>query len=186
VSKGAEAALLLASRRPELRAVAAFAPSAVVFQSIAPGFPRTSSWTRGGIELAYVPYGARPEGGTLADIYRVGLRDSAAVAAAVIPAERIVGPVLLLSGRDDTLWPSTTLGDMIVTRLRAHGFRHAVEHVAYEHAGHLISSIRTDDVTSRGGTAEGNSAAQRDGQRRFLEFFERALAAPGGGRVRQH
>jgi dienelactone hydrolase len=177
VSKGAEAALLLAARRTDLRAVAVFAPSAVVFQSIAPGFPLTSSWTEGGTEVPFVPFGQTADGGNLADYYRAGIEqvDSLALERATIKVERIAGPVLLLSGRDDTLWPSTLLGEMVVSRLRSHRFPHPLEHVAYEHAGHLISSIRSDDVTYRGGTIEGNAAAQRDGQRRFFEFFERAL-----------
>jgi hypothetical protein len=179
VSKGAEAALLVASRRPELRAVAVFAPSAVAFQSIAPGFPRTSSWTERGADVPYVAYGRAANARTLADTYRAGLEQADSLDAATIEVERIGGPVLLLSGRDDTLWPSAMMGEMVVARLRAKGFRHAVEHVAYEHAGHLISSIRADDVTHRGGTVEGNAAAQRDGQRRFLEFFARALGTPG-------
>jgi hypothetical protein len=64
---------------------------------------------------------------------------------------------------------------MVVSRLRAKGFGHPVDHVAYDDAGHLISSIRADDVTRRGGTQAGNSFAQRDGQARFLAFFEKAL-----------
>ena len=95
--------------------------------------------------------------------------------AATIPVERIHGPVLLLSGEADNLWPSTMLSEMIVTRLRSHRFKYPVEHTAYPEAGHLISTIRTDDVTRRGGTIEGNHEAQVDGRRRFLDFFLRNL-----------
>ena len=179
VSKGGELALLLASQRPELRAVAAFVPSGYVFQSVAQGFPNTSSWSRGGRDVPFVAYGSVESPRTLADYYRAGVEqaDSLELEAATIPVERINGPVLLLSGQSDTLWPSTAFANAVTERLRAHGFPHHFEHVAYADAGHLISSIRGDDEdsTRRGGTVEGNRHAQVDGQRRFLDFFERAL-----------
>jgi dienelactone hydrolase len=139
--------------------------------------------------IPFVPYGRVASPRDLAETYRAGIAQADSLApgaleAATIAVERIAGPVPLLGGRDDTLWPSSLMGDMIVARLRAKGSRHPVEHVAYEHAGHLISSIRSDDVTHRGGTAEGNAAARRDGQRRFLDFFVRASGAPGA-RVRK-
>lgn len=175
VSKGGELALLLASLRPELRAVAAFVPSGYVFQSIAEGFPRTSSWTYRGRELPFVAYGSVESPRSIGDFYRAGLQQAESLEPATIRVENINGPVLLLSGESDTLWPSADLSRGVVERLRAHGFAHAVEHVAYPDAGHLISSIRDDDSTGRGGTVEGNRRAQVDGQRRLLEFFERAL-----------
>ncbi|MEO0900275.1 MAG: acyl-CoA thioester hydrolase/BAAT C-terminal domain-containing protein, partial [Bacteroidota bacterium] len=36
---------------------------------------------------------------------------------AVIPVEKIAGPILLLSGRDDQVWPSATMSDMMEERL---------------------------------------------------------------------
>ena len=175
VSKGGELALLIASRHPEVRGVAVFVPSGMVFQSIAKGFPHTSSWTFQGKDLPFVAYGKVNNPKSTADIYRAGIEQADSTEATTIPVERIQGPILLISGREDNLWPSTMLSDMIVTRLRAHNFAHPIEHIAYPDAGHLISSIRTDDVTHRGGTNEGNHKAQVDGQRRFLDFFQRTL-----------
>ncbi len=176
VSKGGELALLVASLRPEIRAVATFVPSGVVFQSITPTFGRSSSWSYRGQELPFVPYGEAPRGSPIVEYYRQGLAQISAdsLEAATIKVDRINGPILLLSGRDDTLWPSTTLSDMVVDRLTAKGFPHAVEHIAYDDAGHLISSIR-DSVTQRGGTEAGNRAAQLDARRRFLGFFQTHL-----------
>jgi dienelactone hydrolase len=178
VSKGGELALLIASRHPEIRGVAVFVPSGIVFQSIASGYPKTSSWSFQGKDLPFVAYGKVDNPKSTAEIYRAGLEqaeESKSMEAAVIPVERINGPILLLSGQEDNLWPSTMLSEMIVARLRSHMFRYPVEHTAYPEAGHLISSIRKDNVTRRGGTPEGNRRAQEDGQRRFLEFFRRAL-----------
>lgn len=179
VSKGGELALLVASMHPEIRAVATFVPSGVVFQSIAEGFPRTSSWTREEREVPFVPYGTVENPTALADYYRAGIEQASSqvLDAATIPVERIAGPILTLSGEDDNLWPSTDLGERVMARLEAHGFPHPHEHVAYPDAGHLISSVREEDVSRRGGTAEGNRAAQLDARERFLSFFERHLGA---------
>lgn len=175
VSKGGEAALLLASRDPRLRAVVAFVPSSVVFQSIADGWPRSSSWSLGDEDVPFVPYlideRFRPD--RLAEMYRASL-DQPQAAAATIPVEQIGGPILLLSGRADALWPSSHMAEQIVDRLAREGFRHSVEHVAYPDAGHLISRL-TEDTTRLGGTVEGNRAAQRDARQRMLAFLELQL-----------
>jgi dienelactone hydrolase len=180
VSKGGELALLVASLQPMVRAVAVFVPSGLVFQGVTRNFASISSWSYRGQEIPYVPYGNAPQGSPIVEFYRTGVAglDAEALEAATIKVEQINGPILMLSGREDNLWPSTPLSEGVVDRLRAKGFSHPVEHIAYENAGHLISSIR-DSVTFRGGTEAGNRQAQLDGQRRFLEFFERALAAAG-------
>lgn len=181
VSKGGELALLVASMRPELRAVAAFVPSGYVFQSIAPGFPRTSSWSYRGRELPFVAYGRVESPRNIGELYLAGVEQTDSLEAATIPVERTNGPVLLLTGKADNLWPSAFFGERIVARLEGAGFEHDVEHIAYPDAGHLISSIRSDDVTERGGTPDGNRFAQTDGQRRFLEFFDRLGRRPAAG-----
>jgi dienelactone hydrolase len=48
------------------------------------------------------------------------LEDRAAVEAAAIAVERIRGPVLLISGEDDRLWPSPVLAEIAAARLAAH------------------------------------------------------------------
>ncbi len=175
VSKGGELALVLASRRPEIRAVVAFVPSAVVFQSVADGWPQSSSWSLGGQELPYVAYGSVPSPKNIADLYRAGVDQTAVLEQATIPVERIAGPILLLSGQDDNLWPSTMLSDMAMKRLKKNDFRFAYEHVAYPDAGHLISTVRAEDVSRRGGTEEGNRKAQYNAQERMFAFLQSHL-----------
>jgi hypothetical protein len=176
VSKGGEAALLLASRTPEIRAVVAFVPSSHVFQSIADGWPRTSSWSDGGEPVPFVPY-ARVEFSNLAELYAASLEQEDLPAAAVIPVEEIGGPVLLLSGEADTLWPSAAMSERVVERLKGKGFRHEVVHVAYPDAGHGISNIRDGVAERLGGTEEGNRKAQLDARERMLAFLARHLGA---------
>ena len=86
-------------------------------------------------------------------------------------AEALAANVIAQHGTDEDK-------KLVVKRLKAKQFAPSVEHIAYDDAGHLISSIRDDDVSRRGGTAAGNASAQRDAQKRFLEFFERALGQP--------
>ncbi|RPJ54618.1 MAG: hypothetical protein EHM23_28545 [Acidobacteria bacterium] len=42
------------------------------------------------------------------------LDNKEAVEKAVIPGEKINGPVLLVSGKDDRLWPSSAMVDMVI------------------------------------------------------------------------
>lgn len=177
VSKGGELALLLASRDRRLTAVVAFVPSSAVFQSIAEGWPTTSSWSFEGKDVPFVPYliteSFRPD--RLATMYRESL-DQPEAAEAVIEVERIHGPILLLSGKADTLWPSTYMSEQVMQRLEAKSFPYGFEHVAYDDAGHRISIV-TEETTRLGGTAEGNRAAQEDAQRRMLTFFAESLGS---------
>lgn len=183
VSKGGELALLTASRDPAIKAVVAAVPSHVVWQGIdMQGGMTGSSWTAGGVPLPYVPYDLSHGFVSVHALY-AGSLDSAPVEAE-IPVEQIAGPILLVSGQADTLWPSTEMANRIERRLRAHGFPHAVTHLAYADAGHAVfgAPVRADTpglerVLSVGGTIDGLVAARADGWPRVLAFLKDALAA---------
>jgi len=132
ISKGAEAALLLAARDPRIRSVAAFSPSAVVWANVGPGLdgavrPCRSSWTADGQPLPFVAYDDtwHPTDAT-APSYR-GLYERSLVtfddqvAAATIPVENIEGDVLVTGGGDDQVWPSDTFAARIAQRRATHG-----------------------------------------------------------------
>jgi dienelactone hydrolase len=105
---------------------------------------------------------------------------------ATIPVERINGPVLLLSGADDQLWPSPAPAEVAVLRLVAHGLPgrpHEARHVRYPGAGHCfplpnLPAGRTarDPVLGRtvtfGGTAAGNARAADMAWRETLAFLD--------------
>jgi len=55
---------------------------------------------------------------------------------AAIHVEKINGPILLVSGVDDKIWPSTMMSDMIVKRLKKHNFPHLCKHLSYTNSGH--------------------------------------------------
>lgn len=181
-SKGAELALLAASRDPAIRAVVAGVPSNVVWQGIdMTGGPTGSSWTVGGEALAYTPYDFSQGFRGVYQLYADSL--PGAPEGAVIPVERINGPVLLISGGADALWPSADMSGRIVARLQQAGFAHSIESVVYADAGHAAFGPPLRDTTALeqqlaflGGTVEGTVAAREDGWPRVLAFLRRALA----------
>lgn len=203
ISRGAELALLLSSTFQEIRAVVAYAPSAVAWGS--GGRDKATSeiipcWTRGGEAIPFAPLPLR---GFMArsavpvallrrpvkfrNLFRAALRNREAVARAQIPVERTRGPILLISGGDDHVWPASRMADMICARLRARNFSHCVEHLHYPKAGHelrypfLPTTARTTRpaglkfAISFGGTTEADAAAQKDAWRRVLAFFRNSL-----------
>jgi hypothetical protein len=191
-SKGAEAALLVASRVPALRAVVAYAPSSVAWSCICSETAR-SSWSYRGSPVLSVPPGADPAyrpapGEPLRPTVNYVHRLRSAPAGALIPVERIPGPVLLVAGGDDQLWPSLPMARAIMDRRASMG-GHADDQLwTYPHAGHLIAKAYLPAGSTRvsggrletGGTPEENARAQADAWPRVLAFLAKAL----GHRVR--
>lgn len=188
ISKGAEAALLVASRHAEIRAVAAGSPSHVVWQGLSQDFARRSSWSAGGTPLAFLPYETSRGFTSIFKLYEDALPNLAQNAGAAIPVERINGPILLISGRADALWPSTAMAEAMVTRLRARNFRHRVNHVSYPDAGHMapappaIGPTRAELLPMLGGTVDGNDRARALAWPVTICFFRDALAPARRGR----
>src|SRR5205807_1722624 len=120
-SKGAEAALVFASRDPRVRAVVVGMPSSVVWPGIDYTPTPPSSWTWQGRDLPDLPYAfAKPF--TIFSFYDAGLAALDKHPEAIIPVERIAGPVMLVCGGSDTLWPSCRMADQIEARLQTKGF----------------------------------------------------------------
>lgn len=183
VSKGAELALVSAARDPGLGAVVAGVPTHLVWQGIDQSGGETgSSWTEGGQPLAYTPYDmTRPFTGIL-DLYQRSL-DVGGPQEAEIPVERINGPVMLVSGGADTLWPSAPMADRIEARLKAHDFRWPVANLVYPEAGHAVfgppvaaDAPGVSNVVFVGGTVEALVAARADAWPRVVAFLRQSLA----------
>lgn len=169
-SKGGELALLLASRHAEIAGVIASVPSHVVFQGIPKVFwPPRSSWTSGGKEVPYVPYdvSAGVNLSNLRPLYEKSLTHQKLVEEARIPVEKINGPILVLSGAADTMWPSSAMGEEIISTLRSKEFSHPFHHETYVDAGHSLN-----EFFMMGGTKEGNQTARIDSWNRQVEFLE--------------
>lgn len=151
-SKGAELALLAGATFDWVGAVAAYAPSAVVWSGLTFDGETVSSWTIDGDPVEFLPTAFPPEvvadyaaawftGGdvTLRPTYEVPLTeaDADSLSAATIPTEEIDAPVTLVSGGDDALWPSVPLGEIAAERRNERDL--PVRHKRYPGAGHAIS-----------------------------------------------
>lgn len=200
-SKGAELALLLGAVYPEdVGAVVGYAPSPLVWQGITfdrevyYGGPR-SPWSFRGIPVPFVPL-PRPLPSELVRItgsffdgravsgrpfYERALASRTAMEAAAIAVEKINGPVMLISGTGDELWPSTRFATMTIERLEAHGHPFPHEHLVYKGAGHLITLPGYEPEqgwvrrVKLGGTPEANEHANTDSWPRVLGFLKQSL-----------
>jgi dienelactone hydrolase len=179
-SRGGELALEVGSLYPIVHAVIAYVPANVRYPACC-GSVAGAAWTLKGMPLAY----ARPgRNRTVSSIQPM----------AVIPVEQTHGPILLISGRDDGIWPSSDMTNDVSRRLRQNHFAFEVERLDYPHAGHRAglpqiiptwSSNVTRPVSGAtedyGGTPEGNAASSLDAVPKVLEFLNKALASSKAG-----
>jgi dienelactone hydrolase len=190
-SRGGELALLLGATYPSaFRVVVANVPSNVLWPGLSDD-SETPAWTLKGKPLASVPshFTGADRGVSGRERFLKRLQNAAGVARAEIAVERIDGPLLLLSGKDDQLWPSDVFCARVVSRLEAHHFKHPVEHYSYEDAGHQIArpfvptsdvrQVRLHPVSKRpnmaGGTPEGQARANEQSWEKLLAFLEKYL-----------
>ncbi len=194
-SRNAELALILAAMYPELLSgVIAYAPSSVAWSNTV--LPYSSdeikpSWIYKGVDIPYVPMtkivGNNSTKITTLDYWQSGLVKEEEVRLASIKVEKINGPILLLSGKDDKVWPSAYMANKIEERVKEYNFQHAFQNIQYENAGHLISSNPEVASTVRignmkvgdkeyefeyGGTDEGDHAARQAAKLKVLAFIK--------------
>lgn len=193
-SRNAELSLVIASNFPDLVAgVIAYAPSSVSWSNTVMPFNSNDikpSWVYKGKPIPYLPMEKikAPKGTTITTLpyWEQGLLRTEKVAHATIPVEQINGPVLLLSGKDDAVWPSAKMADSIASRLKAYNFKHEFKNIQYKDAGHLVSGNPNFLATTRtntmyinntpyeynyGGTAKGDQKAQQDAKQQVFNFL---------------
>jgi dienelactone hydrolase len=184
-SKGAEAALLVASRSSLVKAVVAYTPSSVAWDCICSGEPR-SSWSAQGTAIVSVPQAPPvrpPPGQPVRPTVNYLNRLRRAPAGATIAVERIRGPLLLIAGDDDQLWPSLLMARQIMERRAARGGHARDRLLAYTGAGHLIGKAFLPSGSTRiaggrletGGTPAGNARAQADAWTKVVSFLGEEL-----------
>jgi dienelactone hydrolase len=196
-SRGGELALLLAATYPEIVAVVGWVASGIIWPGMHPeAIERpVAAWSWNGNDLPFAQidrralnWDQRPVRFTPAFV--AALSDRASMAAAEIPVERIQGPVLLISGSDDQVWPSKMLSAIAIDRLKRANHPFEFEHLSFEGAGHLIGPPHpfaepgrthfnhpTLDVDFEfGGSAELNARASRDAWKRVIEFLQHRFA----------
>jgi len=204
ISRGAELALLLGSTFPQIRALVAYAPSSVAWA--ASGRDKVTGelipcWTWRGKPVPFAPLPLRgfmwrsafpvvalKRPVMFRNLFRAGLRNRDAVERAAIPVENIRGPILLISGGDDHLWPAAEMSEAIVARFQRNGSAHTAEHLHFAHAGHMLRYPHLP-VTAResrnkhlrgarfsfGGTPEADAEAQAQAWRRAIAFLRANL-----------
>ncbi|MCM2415956.1 acyl-CoA thioester hydrolase/BAAT C-terminal domain-containing protein [Streptomyces sp. RKAG290] len=134
LSKGAEAALLLAVHDPRVDAVVALSPTSVVWANVGPGsdgkiYPYRSSWTWQEESVPFVPYDdswapAEAQGEpTACRTHYEHSRQTFDEAArqAVIPIEQSAAEILLVAGGDDEMWPSLVFAQELASRRASAG-----------------------------------------------------------------
>ncbi len=166
-SKGAELSLLLASKSDEYKGVIGIAPSSVAWAGILNDWrkPPSSSWTEAGKPIAHVPFASGVNITKLVDLYAASLEQTHAVEQAAIPVENIAGPVLLLSGGLDEIWPANQMAASVCAGMQA--ALKACEHINYSDAGHLL-----DEKFVIGGTEVSNAQANIKSTKRMMEFLK--------------
>jgi hypothetical protein len=177
-SRGGELALITAAAFPNLVGpVVAYTPSSVAWVGIdmsPPPGTTLSSWTHHGEPLPFVPFprGAAPaqtdRGLSLLPMFEAGLADADAVQRAAIAIERANGPVLLVSGGDDQVWPAGRMCEQLVERMRQNGRTRDVVHLHFRQAGHMLFPYTRPSDTeipampaALGGSPEADAAAHR-------------------------
>lgn len=185
-SKGAELALVGASRYAWVTATVACVPSDVVWAGYgrqpAPG-ELLSSWSFQGRPLPFIPYDRYEEvfnGRATAAQVHVRSRTAAppaVVAASRIPVGQIAGPVLLLGAGRDEVWPSLAMSRNIRAAYRRSGRSKLLEVGEYSEAGHNICG--TGAIPARADGRDGGSTARATGAafRKTLNFLEARLKA---------
>ena len=173
-SRGSEAALLIGAYFPGIvHAVIAGSPSSVVNGPISLTHPvpyTDPAWTLGGQPL--------PVGLPLDDPTSWG------DPAGVIPVQKIRGPVLLLVGADDGVWPSPAYAKAIMSRLDENHDRYLHQELVFPNAGHAVGGAFPYDVGTviftapdatllMGGTSFGNSVAETSAWQDVLAFLRR-------------
>lgn len=190
ISKGAELALTAGSLLPSLvNAVIAVAPMNIVCQGFAKengvSFVQKSSWSFHGKGLVYTPFQSEkfPIGSvlrksirarelTMHDLYLPLIQNPNPDA--VIQAEKTTGPILLISSKMDTMWPSEAAAKQIMQRLQEHNFPYYYQHLSYDYGSHLFVPMELRSAKyfkgDRGKNKEPGQKARMDSLAKTLEF----------------
>lgn len=199
-SRGAEAALLLASIDSRVRAVVSVVGSGVVTPGIDYGLGHlrdivsagTVAWTHAGRDLPSLPHvGGERLDAVLSQADVVRLRDTYAsldevdLDSVAIPVERSDAAILAISAADDQMWDSPGLSEVSFERLEHHGHQRARRHVVLN-AGHAIAGFPRPPMPTRfpgpgvtfesGGEPELNAQAQSEAWQLTIDWLARELA----------
>lgn len=193
ISKGAELALVAASRYDWIDAVVACVPSDVVWagygRELAPG-EGLSSWSLAGASLPAIPYDRYEDvfSGKATPV-AVHNRSRAALSGAAlertrIPVANIAARVLLIGGGLDGVWASLEMADAVAATRAAAGLTGRTEVLRYEAASHFICGdgtypqrvdLLSPRVSGAPNTSVADGEANADAFPKMLDFLARSL-----------
>jgi len=193
MSRGSELALLAGALLQPIGPVVVFAPSGVCWAGLGPHGPADApAWRFGGDDVPCagvypggLPLPAATPGAPIAlrPYYEAFLADQAVIRAAEIPVEQVKGPILMVSGEADAMWPATEMAQLAQRRAAERGFPHQLTHLRYPDAGHLCGGVPgtpvatqirhplTRQTYSLGGTPAANAHARADSWPRVLQIL---------------
>lgn len=180
-SKGAELSLLLTNYYDEIDNIILYAPSSYVFQGL--DFQNQgSSWTYRGKELPYISFmDSSPQSlfkmfSAMILNYPISYREQYESAVensknrndAFIDISEFKGNILMFSGDDDAMWPSSVMAQEIYNQNKA-----KIKNNVYKNVGHLFHNISYANGLAFGGIAENNQNAGVDSDSKVLEFLNK-------------
>jgi dienelactone hydrolase len=198
-SRGGELSLLLGATFPLFKAVVANVPSSQVWSGFGgeDGYSKPA-WTYHGEPIFFYTPNDEEETDTvstqavqepisLTPMFLKSLEDEEFIRASTIPVENIKGPILLISGDDDQMWPSTLFCKRVTERLKKTGFTYPYKHCKYAGAGHMIVGGYMPLMPNHGlhpvdgmdyafgGNPRGQAFANADSWKQQLQFLKESL-----------
>jgi dienelactone hydrolase len=191
-SMGSQLALLYAAHYDGLQYVVAEAPSNVVWFGWEDG---KSSFTYKGKGFPYAEYSEEDSEIIEREMKEKGIQyhdgpkfesafnNGEMIEQSAIAVENIQAPILFISGKDDKVWPSSMMSEMMMKRLEQKQFQYDYAHYSYDNAGHNFAGggqgcgipyLPPEDYSNssaRGGTDEGNSLAAIKSWQEILNFI---------------
>lgn len=181
VSRGSELALLSASLFQDIKAVVSLNGSAILFSGIVPWsdeetlppawvykgepFPYASAQNPTKIALECLEMYKERKGNPLVKWYKALTSDSEVVRQATIKVEKINGPILLISGKEDI---TVEFSRKAIERLKEFHFNHQFEHLIYPGANH---SLGIPYVYYGNGKKKETAFASADSWKKTIKFF---------------
>ncbi|AAK81337.1 hypothetical protein BJV85_000496 [Clostridium acetobutylicum] len=181
-SRGGELALLLGSTFKKITSVIAVAASPILFGT---NTTKLSSWKYKGEDIPYLNLKIniisflknaltdKLHGRTInfSKLYTNAIKNPDAIETYMIPIENTNGSILMLSGDNDHIWPSSKLCKLGIERLKQHNFSFYYDFLEYK-AGHHIY-FPYQPIYKYNGSNENMAISNRESWNKILEFLQK-------------
>lgn len=149
-SRGTELAALAATVNPQIQKLILVSPSSHLWGAVSSNETPKSAWKNGSTPYPYVPRSAIDSLSNpyspIVDMQRDVMSQESNPAE--IPFDKIHANVLLITGGDDQIWPSSLMAEKWQLSFIRNGKIDRIEHLNYPEAGHVIAPNMPDNVTA--------------------------------------